>query len=87
METGLTFSSLFSKIVAEAHPRLVVDKELSHSSLDEVQIGLTKDSLSIADEQLNVDDVCAMFGQHVKFIVSQTLALVREEAQSASAPV
>ena len=84
METGLTFSSLFSKIVAEAHPRLV-DKELSHSSLDEVQIGLTKDSLSIADEQLNVDDVCAMFGQHVKFIVSQTLALVREDAQSASA--
>ena len=85
METGLTFSSLFSKIVAEAHPRLVVDKELSHSSLDKVQIGLTKNSLSIADEQLNVDDVCAMFGQHVKFIVSQTLALVREDAQSASA--
>ena len=34
------------------------------------------------DEQLNVDDVCAMFGQHVKFIVSQT---VHEDAQSASA--
>ena len=55
-----------------------------HSSLDEVHIGSTMDSLSIADEQLNVDDVCAMFGQHVKFIVSQTLALVREDAQSAS---
>ena len=26
---------------------------------------VTKDSLSIVDEQLNVDDVCAMFGQHV----------------------
>ena len=41
VETGLTFSSLFSKIVAGAHPRLVGDKELSHSSLDEVHIGLT----------------------------------------------
>ena len=45
VETGLTFSSLFSKIVAGAHPRLVVDEELSHSSLDKVHIGLTKDSL------------------------------------------
>ena len=34
------------------------------------------------DEQLNVDDVCVMFGQHVKFIVSQTLALVREGGAS-----
>ena len=34
------------------------------------------------DEQLNVDDVCTMFGQQVKFIVSQT---VHEDAQSASA--
>eukprot|EP00731_Ephydatia_muelleri_P011108 Em0006g2a len=58
VETCLTFSLLFSKIVAGAHPRLVVDEELSHSSLDEVHIGLT---LSIVDEQLNVDDVCAMF--------------------------
>ena len=73
VETCLTFSLLFSKIVAGAHPRLVVDEELSHSSLDEVHIGLT---LSSVDEQLNVDDVCAMFGQRVKFIVSQTLALV-----------
>ena len=81
VETGLTFSSLFSKIVAGAHPRLVIDEELSHSFLDKVHIGLTK-ALSIVDEQLNVNDVCAMFGQHVKFIVSQT---VHEDAQSASA--
>ena len=45
VETGLTFSSLFSKIVAGAHPRHAVDEELSHySSLDKVHIGLTKDS-------------------------------------------
>ena len=82
VETGLKFSSLFSKIVAGAHPRLVIDEELSYSFLDKVHIGLTKDLLSIVDEQLNVDDVCAMFGQHVKLIVSQT---VHEDAQSASA--
>ena len=74
---GSDVSSLFSKIVAGAHPRLVVDEELSHSSLDEVHtgIGLTKDSLSIVDEQLNVDDVCAMSGQHVKFIRVTDLGL------------
>ena len=33
VETGLTFSALFTKIVAGAHPRLVVDEELSRSSL------------------------------------------------------
>lgn len=82
VETGLTFSQLFSKIVAGAHPRLVIDEELSYSFLFKVHICLTKDSLSIVDEQLNVDDVCAMFGQHFKFIVSQT---VHEDAQSASA--
>ena len=38
------------------------------SFLDKVNIGLTKDSLSIVDEQLNVDDVRAIFGQHVKLI-------------------
>ena len=37
-----------------------------------VHIGLTKDSLSIVDEQLNVDDVCAMFGQHIKFMYRVT---------------
>ena len=72
---GSDVSSLFSKIVAGAHPRLVVDEELSHSSLDEVHIGITKDSLSIVDEQLNVDDVCAMFGQHVKLIRVTDLGL------------
>ena len=36
------------------------------SFLDKVHIGLTKDSLSTVDEQLNVDDVCAIFGQRVK---------------------
>ena len=73
-------TDIFFTFFAGAHPRLVVD-ELSHSSLDKVHIGLTKDSLSIEDEQLNVNDVCAMFSQHVKFIVPQTLALVREDAQ------
>ena len=66
VETGLTFSALFSKIVAGTHPRLTVDEELSRSRLDKVFVGHKKDSLSIVDEQLIVE-VCAMFGQHVKF--------------------
>ena len=48
------------------HAIIPIDKVHDH-------IGLTRDSLSTVDEQLNVDDVCAIFGQHVKFIVSQTL--------------
>ena len=79
METGLTFSGLFSKIVAGAHPRLIVDEELSRSSLDKVYVGHTKDSLSIVDKQLIVDDV-RVFGQHVKF--TETLATVREPQSS-----
>ena len=43
VETGLTFSSLFSKIVGGAHPRLAIDEELSYSFLDKVHIVLTKD--------------------------------------------
>ena len=82
VETGLTFSGLFSKIVAGAHPRLVVNEELSRSNLDKVYVGHTKDSLSVVNKQLIVDDVCAMFGQHVKF--TMTLATVRKP-QSSSA--
>ena len=40
-------SDVFFTIVAGAHPRLI-NEELSHSSLDVVHIGLTKDSLSMS---------------------------------------
>ena len=53
----MSIDVFFTKIVAGAHPRLVIDEELSYSFLDKVHIGLTKDSLSIVDEQLNVDNV------------------------------
>ena len=42
----MMFSALFSKIVARAHPRLVVDEELSQSFPGKVHTGLTKESLS-----------------------------------------
>ena len=77
VETGLTFSALFSKIVAGTHPHLNVDEELPQSRLDKVFVGHTKDLLSIMDEQLIVDDVCVMFGQHVKF--TATLPTTSEE--------
>ena len=71
VETELTFTGLFQKIAAGAHPRLVVEEELSHSRLDKVYVGTTKDSLSLVDEQLVVGEVCQVFGQHVKLNVSR----------------
>ena len=70
VQTGLTFSALFSKMAAGTHPRLVVEEELSRSRLDKVFVGHTKDSLSTVDEHLIIDDVCAMFGQHMKYTVT-----------------
>ena len=64
---------------AGAHRRFIVDEELSRSSLDKVYVGQTKDRLSAVDEQLVIDDVCTVFGQHVKYIVTLS---VREDAQS-----
>ena len=60
VETELTFTGLFQKIAAGAHPRLVVEEELSHSRLDKVYVGTTKDSLSLVDEQLVVSGVSSM---------------------------
>ena len=81
VEAGLTFSDLFAKIVAGAHPRLSVVEELSHSCLEKVFVGQSKDLLSFVDERLVVEDVCRAFGQHVKFCVS------RHEATEASKPL
>ena len=81
VEAGLTFSDLFAKIVAGAHPRLSVVEELSHSCLEKVFVGQSKDSLSFVDERLVVEDVCRAFGQHVKFCVS------RHETTEASKPL
>ena len=70
-EMGLTFCLLFSKIIAGAHHRLVIDEALSRSCLDKVFVGHTKQNLSLVDEQPFVDNVCAMFGQHVKYTVTE----------------
>ena len=37
--TFTTFTSLFQKIAARAHPRLIVEEELSHSRLGKVYVG------------------------------------------------
>ena len=79
VEPDMTFATLFSKILAGAHCHLIVDGKLSGSSLDKVYVHQTKDGLSAVDEQLVIDDVCTVFGQHVKYIVTLS---VREDAQS-----
>ena len=49
VKTGVTFANLFKKILAEAHPRLTVEEELSHSCLF---VGQSKESLSEVDDKL-----------------------------------
>ncbi len=66
IEPGLTFVQLFQKILSGSHPMLVIeDQALSKSAL----VGQCRDTLSMVDEKLVVDDVCSVFGQHVKFVV------------------
>ena len=50
----MTFANLFKKILAEAHPRLTVEEELSHSCLEMVFVGQSKESLSEVDDKLPV---------------------------------
>lgn len=69
IEDGLTFLTLFQKILAGAHPQLQVDEQLSHSTLDKVFVGHSKDSLSVVDDKLAINDVCSMFGSHIKYLV------------------
>ena len=71
VKTGVTFANLFKKILAEAHPRLTVEEELSHSCLEMVFVGQSKESLSEVDDKLPCSDVCKAFGQYVKFQVAR----------------
>jgi len=75
VEDGLTFVTLFHKILAGSHPRLQVDEQLSRSTLDKVFVGHTKESLSVVDEKLVVNDVCSTFGSHIKYSVQQQLTV------------
>ena len=73
---------LFEKILAGAHRMLVVDEHLSHSTVDKVFVGQTKEMLSIVDQKLVVDDVCSVFGQHVQYVVIQAEPVCDQEASS-----
>ena len=46
VEDGLTFVTLFQKILAGAHPWIQVDEQLSRSMLDKVFVGYSKESMS-----------------------------------------
>ena len=50
VETGVTFAK--QPVQAEAHPRLTVEEELSHSCLEMVFVGQSKESLSEVDDKL-----------------------------------
>ena len=76
VEDGLTFVTLFWSIIAGSHPRLHVDEVLSRSTLEKVFVGHSKEAMSIVDELLGVNDVCSLFGSHIKYLVRlQSLGL------------
>ena len=75
VEDGLTFVTLFQKTLAGAHPQLQVDEQLSRSTLDQVFVGHSKESMSIVDEKLVMNDVCSMFGSHIKYLVQLQLTV------------
>lgn len=70
------------KILACTLPMLAPDETLSHSVLDKVFVGQSKESLSVVDEKLVINDVCRVFGQHVKFVVLQAEAVTEAETTS-----
>ena len=76
VETGLTFSELFAKLLAGSHPMIRVNEGMSGSSLEKVFVGQSKESISVVDKQLILDDVCKLFGQHIKFNVVQLISPV-----------
>ena len=75
VEDGLTFVTLFQKILAGAHPQLQVDEQLSHSTLDKAFVGHSKESMSVVDEKLVLNDVCSMFGSHIEYLVQLQLTV------------
>ncbi len=76
VETGLTFSELFAKLLAGSHPMIRVNEGMSGSCLEKVFVGQSKEYISVVDKQLILDDVCKLFGQHVKFSVVQLISPV-----------
>ena len=67
VEPNITFIRLFQIIKAGRHPGICCTTELSRTKLEKVLVGLSKTSFSIVDGNLLVDEVCSVFGQHVKY--------------------
>ena len=72
IEPGLTFCQLLLKILGTTYPILPVDEVLSRSKLDKVFVGNSRECQSTVDDNLVIDDVCAAFGQHVKYLVMES---------------
>ena len=82
IEPGLTFVQLFQKIVAGAHPMLVVDEGLSRAILSNVFVGQSKESLSVVDKSLLIDEVCNTFGHHIKYVAEHGVEPAGPEAST-----
>ena len=82
IEPGLTFCQLLLKILGTTYPILPVDEVLSRSKLDKVFVGNSRECQSIVDDNLVIDDVCAAFGQHVKYLVMESEPIASAEQVS-----
>jgi len=57
------------------------NSHLSHSTWDKLFVGHSNDSMSVLDDTLVVNDVCSMFGSHIKYLVQLQLT-VQDAPQS-----
>lgn len=73
--------TLFYKILAGGHPQLEVDEQLSHSTLDKVFVGHSRQTMSVVDEKLVINEVCYVIGSHIKYLVKLQLT-VQDAPQS-----
>ena len=71
VQDGLTFVTLFQKILVGDHPWLQVDEQLSCSTLDKFFVGHSKESMSVVDEKFVMNDVCSMFGSLINLVQLQ----------------
>ena len=83
---SINFLELFENVIA-GRTRLQVDELILRSSLQKVFVGLSKDSMSVVDELLDVAEVCASFGRYIKFVVQLQSDAETECTQSQITPL
>ena len=69
VKDGLTYVTLFQKILAGAHPQLQLDEQLSCSMLNKVFVDHSEEYMCVVRKKLSLHDVCSVFGSHIKYLV------------------